>query len=114
MKWCELAGAHCAILPSPDVLVYALTRFAEELSGRTVTEQAIEMEEQLHAEQEEHDSENDWTTLPGPPARDAADSSPVMGSGSSDGFRRAMKSKTTSASSDSLFFPPARPKCESV
>lgn len=27
-KWCEYSGAHCAIVTSPDVLVYALANFA--------------------------------------------------------------------------------------
>ena len=30
LKWAELAGAQCAIIPSPDVLVYTLAKYAEE------------------------------------------------------------------------------------
>lgn len=37
-KMCELAGARCAILPSPDVLVASLAQFAKLIAGRRVTE----------------------------------------------------------------------------
>jgi hypothetical protein len=37
-RWCELSGAHCAILPSPDVLVAALAAYANEKAGRGVTD----------------------------------------------------------------------------
>merc|ERR1719433_2407463 len=33
---CSTAGAHCAVLPSPDVLIAALTRFTREAAGETV------------------------------------------------------------------------------
>lgn len=34
---CDLAGAHCAILPSPDTLVATLAHFANREAGHTVT-----------------------------------------------------------------------------
>jgi len=37
---CQLSGAQCALVPSPDVLVAALAQYANEISGRTVTEPA--------------------------------------------------------------------------
>eukprot|EP00930_Biecheleria_cincta_P045606 TRINITY_DN31434_c0_g1_i1.p1 TRINITY_DN31434_c0_g1~~TRINITY_DN31434_c0_g1_i1.p1 ORF type:complete len:1398 (-),score=227.92 TRINITY_DN31434_c0_g1_i1:209-4372(-) len=49
-KWCEMAGAHCALLPSPDVLVYGLARFAEETSGVFVTGHPV-----MTKEKPEHD-----------------------------------------------------------
>lgn len=39
-RWCDISGARCAILPSPDVLVAALARFATEVAGRKVTDPA--------------------------------------------------------------------------
>jgi len=37
-RWCELSGAHCAILPSCDVLVATLRNYANKVAGRRVTD----------------------------------------------------------------------------
>lgn len=50
-RWCEISGAHCAILPSPDVLVFALAKFAESVSGKTITAPSVP----------EKEIENGWT-----------------------------------------------------
>mmetsp|Transcript_111632 Transcript_111632/g.316067 ORF Transcript_111632/g.316067 Transcript_111632/m.316067 type:complete len:324 (-) Transcript_111632:313-1284(-) len=36
-RWCQLGGAHCAIVPSPDVLIAALMRYANSVANATVT-----------------------------------------------------------------------------
>lgn len=36
-KWCEISGARCAILPSPDALVATLVHYANKVAGRKVT-----------------------------------------------------------------------------
>jgi len=37
-RMCELSGAHCAIVPSPDMLVASLAQYAVEVSGKRVTD----------------------------------------------------------------------------
>eukprot|EP00439_Symbiodinium_sp_Y106_P039699 s7664_g4.t2 len=70
-KWCDLSGAHCALLPSPDVLVYTLAKFAEERSGSSVTTCH-------HGESVgEPDLERDWT-LTSLPHRDSVTSLPEL------------------------------------
>ncbi|CAE7467439.1 tps-2 [Symbiodinium sp. CCMP2456] len=70
-KWCDLSGAHCALLPSPDVLVYTLAKFAEERSGSSVTTCH-------HGEPVgDPDLERDWT-LTSLPHRDSVTSLPEL------------------------------------
>lgn len=40
-RWCEISGAHCAIVPSPDVLIAALARYANLVAGRSVLEKEL-------------------------------------------------------------------------
>lgn len=40
-RWCDICSAHCAIIPSPDVLVAALARYANRIAGRCVTQPAL-------------------------------------------------------------------------
>jgi len=37
-RWCELSGAQCAILPSPDVLMAGLMRYGNSIANRSVLE----------------------------------------------------------------------------
>merc|ERR1712032_519900 len=37
-RWCELSGAHCAIIPSCDVLIATLTNYANKVAGRRVSD----------------------------------------------------------------------------
>eukprot|EP00913_Durusdinium_trenchii_P014730 g13819.t1 len=64
LKWCELSGAECAIIPSPDVLVYTLAKYAEEKTGTSVTFHQIHND--AVDNQSDKDLEKDWTvtTLP--------------------------------------------------
>jgi len=35
-RWCDISGARCVIVPSPDVLVSCLRAYANKVSGRSV------------------------------------------------------------------------------
>ncbi|CAJ1358368.1 unnamed protein product, partial [Effrenium voratum] len=67
MKLCKISGARCSMVPSPDVLVYTLARFAEEKSGVSVTWHLLEQ----HMENgNDKELEKDWS-LPSIPQRDS-------------------------------------------
>eukprot|EP00434_Breviolum_minutum_P013787 symbB.v1.2.012163.t1/scaffold832.1/size159137/8 len=72
LKWCELSGAQCAIIPSPDVLVYTLAKYAEEKTGTSVTFH------QIHGDADsstcDKELEKDWTVAGSIPNRETSPS----------------------------------------
>merc|ERR1711959_619053 len=43
-KLCQMAGARCGLVPSPDMLVRSLAHFANAVAGRRVTDSEVEVE----------------------------------------------------------------------
>lgn len=58
LKWCELSGAQCSIIPAPDVLVYTLAKYAEEKTGTSVTFHQIGDGDTTASDK---DIDKDWT-----------------------------------------------------
>jgi len=67
-RWCEYSGAHCAIVPSPDVLTAGLARYANQIAGRSVIEptaQAAVEEEDGEQKLDEEGAEEGEVEQPG-------------------------------------------------
>jgi len=67
-RWCEYSGAHCAIVPSPDVLIAGLRRYANQIAGRSVIEptaQAAVEEEDGEQKQDEEGAAQGEVEQPG-------------------------------------------------
>lgn len=60
IRLCQESGAHCAILPSPDVLVGCLREFANKVARRSVTDPNTD--EQDEAPDEEKDGQTVGTS----------------------------------------------------